>query len=367
MRSTLVARVGLVLVAGLGLVGCGDDRPEAGPHATGSASSAAGEPVATGGERRPLLIAHQGGDLERPSDTLYSFRQAVAGGADMLDLDIGVTADNRVVVLHDTTLGRTTNGAGNVSDTTLAGIGALDAAYWFCSDGSTGPDCPSGQYPFRGIATGDRPAPEGSCAGDFRIPTLDEVLAAFPDIPATIEIKGRTPAETDAEYVANAEVLAALLAPLDRTDLTVVSFRQAAVDRFHQLAPDVAVSPGITNAAGWVLQGTPPGNGVRSFQLPIQYQGTPVTTEEAVARAHSQGFAWFVWLDADTEETPGVWRRVLDQCVDGVDTGRPTAFAEVRAAWITAGGADRCAPAWAGQSVAAAPQPPAEAVDPTCS
>ena len=65
-------------------------------------------------ERKPLNIAHQGGEIEAPSDTLYAFHGAVRAGADMLELDIGVTKDNRVIVMHDTTVDGKTNGTGNV-------------------------------------------------------------------------------------------------------------------------------------------------------------------------------------------------------------------------------------------------------------
>ena len=79
----------------------------------------------------PLNIAHQGGEDEFPSNTLYAFKQAVKAGADMLELDVGVTADGKLVVSHDTTLDRTTNGRGTIQSHTLRQIRRLDAAYWF--------------------------------------------------------------------------------------------------------------------------------------------------------------------------------------------------------------------------------------------
>ena len=104
------------------------------------------------------------------------------------------------------------------------------------------------------------------------MPTLAQVLRAFPRTPINIEIKGRTPAEADAEYVANAEALAALLRGTPRRDLIVVSFQQPAVDRFHALAPEIAVAPGIDGAAAFLLGGGSPGDGVVAFQLPITYE-----------------------------------------------------------------------------------------------
>ncbi|HEV8208282.1 MAG TPA: glycerophosphodiester phosphodiesterase family protein, partial [Acidimicrobiia bacterium] len=63
-------------------------------------------------KRRVLNIAHQGGEDEFPSNTLYAFRKALRAGADMLELDVGVTKDDQVVVMHDTSVDRTTNGTG---------------------------------------------------------------------------------------------------------------------------------------------------------------------------------------------------------------------------------------------------------------
>jgi glycerophosphoryl diester phosphodiesterase len=283
-------------------------------------------------ERRVLTIAHQGGEDEFPSNTLYAFRRAVRAGADMLELDVGVTRDGHVVVSHDTTLDRTTDGSGTIASKTLAQVRRLDAAYWFApgGDDAYAHDRPRSAYRFRGVATGKRRPPAGFTARDFRVPTLREVLRAFPRTPINIEVKGRTPAETTAEYVHNAERLARVLRGTPRRDLIVVSFRQQAVDRFHALVPEVPLAPGIDGAANWLLAGGSPGPGVVALQLPITFtqgeQTLQVTTAETVARAHREGFAWHTWL-SDDGESPETWRRLIDWCVDGVMTARPAAFA----------------------------------------
>jgi glycerophosphoryl diester phosphodiesterase len=165
-------------------------------------------------EPSAINIAHQGGEDEFPSNTLYAFREAVRAGADMLELDIGVTKDNKVVVMHDTTVDGKTNGRGsNVSSLTLRRLKKLDAAHWFAprADEHYSHELPRRAYRFRGIATGKRRPPKGYRASDFRVPTLSVVMRAFPHTPVNVEIKGRTPDEETAEYVRNAEVLAALL------------------------------------------------------------------------------------------------------------------------------------------------------------
>src|SRR5829696_6558032 len=185
-------------------------------------------------ERRVLNIAHQGGESEFPSNTLYAFRRAVRAGADMLELDVGVTRDSKVVVMHDTTVNRTTNGRGTVASHTLKQLRSLDAAYWFAR-GRSDPyrhGLARRAYRLRGVATGERRPPRGVKRADFLVPTLREVLRAFPRTPITIEVKARTRREQTAEYVRNAETLAKLLRGVRRQDIIVASFRQQAVDRF---------------------------------------------------------------------------------------------------------------------------------------
>jgi len=272
-------------------------------------------------KRAPLNIAHQGGEDEFPSNTMYAFRRAVRGGADMLELDVGVTRDNRVVVMHDTTVNRTTNGRGTIASKRLRQIKRLDAAFWFAPRARDhySHDLPRRAYRFRGAG--------------LRVPTLAEVLKAFPRTPVNIEIKGRTPAEDPSEYVRNAEVLARLLRRTDRRDLIVTSFQQPAVDRFHELVPRIDVAPGIDGFAGWFLSGGSPGPGVAAFQVPITFRLSgsliEVTTPGNVARAHDEGYAWQNWFSSDDRDAPATWRRLIDMCVDGIMTSRSLALERV--------------------------------------
>jgi glycerophosphoryl diester phosphodiesterase len=280
---------------------------------------------------RPLNIAHQGGEDEFPSNTMYAFRSALKAGADMLELDVGVTKDDQVVVMHDTTLDRTTNGSGTIASHTLAQVERLDGAYWFhASEANAYQHGRSARsYSFRGVATGRRRAPKGYSAADFRVPTLQQVLKAFPHTPINIEIKGRTKAEAVAEYLKNADVLGALLKHNARKDIVVVSFQQPAVDRFHTIAPQVPLAPGIAGTADWLLGGKSPGAGVVAFQLPITYelngQTLNITTADNVAKAHEDGLAWHTWLSDDGEGVP-TWTKLIDDCVDGVMTAQPVKF-----------------------------------------
>jgi glycerophosphoryl diester phosphodiesterase len=285
--------------------------------------------------KAPLNIAHQGGEDEFPSNTMYAFRKAVRAGADMLELDIGVTRDGKVIVMHDTTVDGKTNGHGTVVSKTLRQIKRLDAAFWFAPRAAEhySHSLPRRAYRFRGIATGRREPPTGFRAADFCVPTLAQVLKAFPRTPINIEIKGRTPDEATEEYVQNAEVLAALLKDTKRRDLIVVSFQQDAVDRFHELVPRIDLAPGIDGAAAWLIGGASPGPGVVAFQVPITFttEGTQlqVTTAENVARAHREGYAWQNWFSNEDRDAPATWRSLIDMCVDGTMTSHPRAFERV--------------------------------------
>ena len=271
-----------------------------------------------------MNMAHQGGDDELPSNTMYSFRKAVALGADMLELDVSATKDGRLVVMHDTNVDRTTNGTGYLTDLTLAQVRKLDAAYNFVPGRNAVSGLPPSAYPFRGVRTGDRKPPKGFKRTDFRVPTLREVLKAFPHTPVNIEIKGRDDAE--AQFLHNADLLAALLKGTKRRDVIAVSFNQKAVERFHAQVPHVDVAPGVDGIAGFFLAGVPPSAGTVALQIPITYQlggqSLTVASPQTVLQSHEAGYAVHVWLSND-EENAGVYNRLLNMFVDGIMAAKP--------------------------------------------
>lgn len=80
---------------------------------------------------RPILFAHRGDLAHAPENTLPSFQQAIDKGADGVELDAKLTADGHVIVIHDTTVDRTTDGKGKIPSFTLEAIRKLDAGKWF--------------------------------------------------------------------------------------------------------------------------------------------------------------------------------------------------------------------------------------------
>ncbi len=81
----------------------------------------------------PIILAHRGDLAHAPENTLPSFLQAIQKGADGVELDAKLTADGHVIVIHDPTVDRTTNGSGKVASFTLEAIRTLDAGAWFDS------------------------------------------------------------------------------------------------------------------------------------------------------------------------------------------------------------------------------------------
>ena len=268
---------------------------------------------------RTLHIAHQGGEDEVPSATMYSFERSLRLGADMLEVDVHRSADGKLVVLHDATVDRTTNGSGRVYDMSLRQIQALDAGYNLVPGEGTEEGRPAADYPFRGVRTRKRKPPAGFRPRDFRIPTLTEVMRTYPSIPINIEIKGASDSDVES-FRRNAETLAAFLNRIGRRKgIIVASFNDAALDRFHQLAPQIDLAPALAATGAYKFGDVPPPEGTVAFQVPIEFSGIAVVDEEFVDRAHADGYAVHVWTINEESEM----RRLLRWGVDGIMTAEP--------------------------------------------
>ena len=280
-------------------------------------------------ERRVIDLAHQGGEWEAPSNTVYAFRRAVRKGTDVLELDVHTTADGRLVVIHDAKVDRTTDGSGLASETEWSQLKRLDAAYNFIPGKNAVPGLAASEYPLRGVRTGER-GPPGKPGRyrrrDFRIPTLGEIFRRFPNKPINIEIKGD--ADTDVEsFESTAERLAGFLnsRPERAGEVIVVSFNDAAVARFHELAPSFGTAPGLAATAAYFVSGVPPPGDHVALQIPVQFEGVRVATAEFVARAHADGLAVHIWPDND-EESDELYRELHALCVDGIMTAYPSRY-----------------------------------------
>lgn len=265
-------------------------------------------------------LAHAGGDQAAPHSTRFAFTEAVRAGATALELDVQLTADGVLIVQHDDTVDKTTEATGPVSEFTLSEIQALDNAYWFSPNCWPCQDRPLEEYVYRGVRTGQIDPPAGYSADDFRVPTFREIADTFPEFPLDIEIKGELPA---AEAVA--AQLAAELDELGRSDsAVVVSFDDAVVDVFHELAPDVAVSPGLGRLTDWFLGGAELESHFEVLQLPPFQGEIQVIDADVVRRVHDEGRIVWVWPDdASTQENAAFYSQLIEFGVDGIIAGRP--------------------------------------------
>ncbi|MDE9367135.1 glycerophosphodiester phosphodiesterase [Luteipulveratus sp. YIM 133132] len=289
---------------------------------SGSPARAAGTPPNPWLTQRVMNMAHSGGEDEAPMNTMYAFRRAAALGADMLELDVQSTADGQLVVIHNATLDETTDGTGRVVDHTLDQIKALDAAFWFVPGRSAVHGLPDSAYPLRGARHG-HPKVAGYKPKDFTVPTLREVLKAFPTTPINIEIKGTADSDT-ASFERTGRLLADLLDKSGRTDVIVTSFNDTALADFHARAPRVPLAPGMNGLLQYYLAGVRPIEGTVALQVPVTYQGIPVVTKEFVARAHADGYAVHVWFSGTAPDDAATYNRIIDTCADGLMPARPT-------------------------------------------
>lgn len=273
-------------------------------------------------ERRVLNMAHGGGEHEAPTDTLFAQKLALAGGVNVLELDVRRTKDGTLIMTHDETADRVTDGTGRWLDMTIEEVKRLDNAHDFRCTTSCA-RYGSETFPLRGIATGQRPPPPGFEANDFRVATIREVLEAFPDALLSLEIKGESPGD-----LPTAVALADLLREFGRADdVLIASFDAGLISAFKARAPEIHTTPALAEAADFYFNRKPP-QGHVAFQIPPDYFGLTVSTPQFTADAHAIGLAVYVFLD-DPIENEAMYERLLADGVDGIITARPTRMREL--------------------------------------
>lgn len=247
----------------------------------------------------PLLVAHRGGSGLAPENTLTAFLSARDDwAADMIELDVQLSSDGHVVVMHDPLLDRTTDSTGPLATRTLAQLRQLDAGYRFTPDGGV-------TFPFRGKGV--------------RIPTLEEVLEALPDMRFTVEVKA-TAAQRPFFQLArrmNAvdRIVAAGFGAPERGFFAewpgAVSASMEQVRRFYALHR-------LRLGRAWA----PP---VDVLQIPERFGRLLICSPRFVKEAHAHGIAVQVW----TVDDPAQMERLFDAGVDGIQSDFPDRLARV--------------------------------------
>ncbi|MBT9586200.1 glycerophosphodiester phosphodiesterase [bacterium] len=254
---------------------------------------------------RPLLLAHQGGECEWPSNTLEAFRQARRVGSDVLDMDVHLSSDGVLVLMHDTTVDRTTDGRGAIRDLSWQQLQKLDAGYRFSQDGRT--------FPYRGKG--------------LRIPRLEDILRAFPDMRLGIEMK-QAPLEA-------AGHLARLLKQSGAESRVLLScFDGQMMGAMRQLCPTVATSATPWEVRGFVLASTLHLEDLVSprycaLQIPLEHSGLTLVSPRTVEAAHRRGVKVIPWT-IDTLAEAEICRQA--GC-DGLNTNWPGRMEPLRSGW----------------------------------
>ena len=246
----------------------------------------------------PLLIAHRGGAGLAPENTLEAFRSAVEEwGADMLEMDVRSTRDGVVVVIHDETVDRTTDGSGRVRDFTFQELQELDAGFRFRD--------PRGRPTFQG--------------NGVRVPRFEDVLEAFPTVRINVETKDEFSAPGLVEIIlrhgAQDRVLVA--SEWEKNRRSVVGYpgpwgaSRSHLTRFLFLIH--------TPFGRWY---TP---ACEALQLPETHRGVRLLTSRFIREAHRRNLPLHVW----TVDDPDDMRRLLALGVDGIQTDRPDLLAPI--------------------------------------
>lgn len=223
----------------------------------------------------------------------------MALGADGIELDVRLSRDEVVVVHHDETLDRTTNGRGAVAGHTSGELARLDAGFHFSGNGA---------FPFRSQGIG--------------VPRLEQVLERYPGVPLIIELK--TPDRVLAHKTIDALRVAGAVS---RTALGSYYYRVLRAARHYEPSICTGAAQEETRWAlyrSWIRWplGRPP---YGEFQVPERAGSTTVVTRRFVAHAHQARLPVKVWTVDDRSDID----RLLDWGVDAIISDRPDVAVDV--------------------------------------
>lgn len=252
------------------------------------------------------IVGHRGARGVAPENTIPAIRHGVEVGAHAIEIDLHASRDGELIVIHDPTLDRTTDGTGAVDQHTLDELRRFDAAYRFTTDdGET--------FPFRGQGV--------------HIPTLDEAMEAIADLPAILEVKS----------AAAGRLLAEWLPGRPESDRIIVGGFDA-----NEVGPAGAAARWRcayqTDLLGFVLWGKlgvsralP--EDLTAAMVPVRKRGIRIVTRGFVRRMHAQGKGVFVW----TVNRPEEMRQLFDIGVDGLISDYPAVLRRVVEERLAAG------------------------------
>lgn len=241
------------------------------------------------------LVAHRGASADAPENTLPAFERAERLGVDAFELDVRLSADGRVVVHHDPMLERTTNLHGPLASRTLAQLHRADAGYHYSPDGGA-------THPFRGTRV--------------TIPTLDEVLDAFPAMPMLIELKEVSGQELVRDVLLQHNAAGRCVVASEHHD-ALECFRDG---RFLLGASRKDILRLLVGSA----TGTRPRNvAYHALSVPDRHHFLPVATRRFIADAHALRCPVHLW----TVDEPAEAARLRERGANGILTNDPARLA----------------------------------------
>jgi len=259
-------------------------------------------------KKRPLVMAHRGGAALAPENTLTAFHNAVELGVDMIELDIHATKDGHLVVIHDDTMDRTTNGSGRVNDLTLAEIQTYDAGFHFID--------PDGNKTFKGKGV--------------NVPTLEAVFREMPrDMRYTIELKDTNDPNL---YEEIGRYLWQLMLKYDVQDRVLIgSFDEAILEMMTTITEGKAVvSAGKQEVTKFILLHKLGLHAlyksrIDSIELPTDVIGINLINQTIIDAAKMRGIDVHYWTVNDKE----TMEQLMNKGVDGIITDRPDLLLDV--------------------------------------
>ena len=257
---------------------------------------------------KPVLLAHRGTSTMAPENTAPAFDFALYHGADVLEIDVRLSRDGEVVVIHDETLERTTNGTGKVRDFALSALKRLDAGDKF--DAALAPAAAK-------ISTDSEQSEVQTFARQgVQLLTLGELYSMYPKMRVNIDIKDNSDTAVNA--------VARVISKHDAASRSVVaSFHDEVLEHCRLSHPWLVTSAGMNDVKRfywWYLQGqrgaSPELPGL--FQLPTHYYCIPLATRHFISAVHNSGAEINYW----TINQPSKMIRLIEKGADGLVTDR---------------------------------------------
>ncbi len=257
-----------------------------------------------------LNIAHRGAGSLAPENTLAAARKALVSGADMWELDVAVTADGELFLLHDDTLTRTSNvkeifpkrRPWSATDFTLTAIRQLDFGSWF-----------NQQDPFGQIAAGNVSAADLESFVGEPAPTLAEALAFTLEHHWRVNVEIKDLSDTDSDFDV-VERVAALIEEMGMIDRVLVSsFNHRYLERVK------VANPWLATAVLTRESPSNPSNLLQRLKARAYHPQVQAVEAETIANLRTKGFEVNVWTVNET----GKMGRLIDNGVSGIITDFP--------------------------------------------